>query len=60
MPKKIKFTAFATAPNGERGHGSGETTVSDDTPTTKYKKSAAFDLGMRGYKNVQVLDARDC
>ncbi|WP_435283068.1 hypothetical protein [Streptomyces koelreuteriae] len=54
MPK-IKFTAFATdTKSGERGHGSGETTVSHWISRHDYPESIRRDLERQGYKDVHV------
>jgi hypothetical protein len=54
MPK-IKFTAFATNANtGERGHGSGETTVSDKVLARDYEQEVRQGLTAQGYKDVIV------
>ncbi|MEV6662766.1 hypothetical protein [Streptomyces nigra] len=52
--KKIKFTAFATSKTGERSHGSGETTVSNDVPRQNYPEAVRQDLKRQGYTDVHI------
>ncbi|WP_019055455.1 hypothetical protein [Streptomyces prunicolor] len=56
MPK-VKFSAFATdAKTGERGHGTGETTVSHWVSHHHYPEVISQDLECQGYKDVAVVD----
>lgn len=54
MPK-IKFTAFATdTKSGQRGHGSGETTVSNNVPVRDYEQTVRQNLTAQGYKDAAI------
>ncbi|MFK0114954.1 hypothetical protein [Streptomyces sp. NPDC090994] len=54
MPK-VKFTAFATdAKTGERGYGTGETTIPNHIPRQNYTASVQRQLAHQGYKDADV------
>ncbi|KMS71744.1 hypothetical protein ACH49_24245 [Streptomyces leeuwenhoekii] len=58
MPK-IKFSAFATnAKTGERGHGTGETTVGSHVDSKWHREAVRQSLARQGYKDVAVDDIR--